>query len=149
MLISVRRCAKIIISYSDSRSRSHYKVMGYTLEIDVCSISPEHLEWLSSHFNQMFLSVRRCANLLLSYLNSRTRSHFRVMGFTLKLPVGSIFLKPFKLYPHVPPSETVCRISCPDTRSRSLIYPWIPCRLHISWALWTIFVKLHPNIPFS
>ena len=29
------------------------------------------------------------------------------------------------------------------------IYPWISCPLHISWTLWTLFIKLHPNVPLS
>ena len=29
------------------------------------------------------------------------------------------------------------------------IYPWISCLLHISWTLWTLFIKLHPNVPLN
>ena len=29
------------------------------------------------------------------------------------------------------------------------IYPWISCLLYISWTIWTIFIKLHPNVPLG
>ena len=52
------------LSYPDSRSSSHFKIMGFALEFCVCSISPEPFEQFSLKFTQMFLSVRRCAESL-------------------------------------------------------------------------------------
>ena len=34
-------------------------------------------------------------------------------------------------------------------RSRSCDLPFNSCLLHISWTVWTIFIKLHPNVPLS
>ena len=41
--------------------KSHFKVMGFTIEFRVCSISPDPFERFSLNLAQMFLSVRRCA----------------------------------------------------------------------------------------
>ena len=88
--------------------------MGYTLHFHVSSISLESFERFSLNCTQMFPSVRRCAELILSFADSRSRSHFKVMAFTLHFRVSSISPEPFerfsfKFHLNVPLSETVCR----------------------------------------
>ena len=61
MFTSVRRCAEPMTHYADSKSGLQLQVMELSLELRVCSISPQTLEGLSIHFDKMFSSVRGCA----------------------------------------------------------------------------------------
>ena len=83
-------------SYTDSRSRSQFKVMWFTLELDFCSISPKLFELVSSCFIQMFLLVRQCAESM----------------------------------------SQLQRLKVKVTVQGQRLYPWILCPLHISWTLW-------------
>ena len=88
--------------------------MGFALYFHVGSISLESFERFSLNCTQMFLLVRRCVEVMLSFADSRSRSHFKVMGFTLHFLVSSISPEPFerfsfKFHLNVPLSETVCR----------------------------------------
>ena len=50
--------------------------------------SPQPFVRFSLNITQMFLSVSWCADpMTLSYANSKSRSHFKVMGFTLEFSV--------------------------------------------------------------
>ena len=95
-------------------------------------------------------------------LYSRSRSHFNVVWFTLQFFGRSISSEPFERFivnfiQNVPLSETVCRTHKPGLQSQGQgqlsrtwdLLPSISCPLHISWTLWTIFIKLHPNVPFG
>ena len=53
MFTSVRRCAEPMTL--------QLQVMEFSLQLRVCSISPQTLEGLSLHFDKMFSSVRGCA----------------------------------------------------------------------------------------
>ena len=94
------------LNYPDSRSKSHFKVMGFTLEFGVRSISPQPFERFSLKFTQMFSSVRLCAE-------SMTQLPRRKVKVTLK---------------------------------GHRIYPWTLCPLHISWTLWMVFIKLYSDV---
>ena len=61
------------------------------------------------------------------------------------------------IHPNVSLSETVCRIYEQGLQTQGQgqlsrlwdLRPLISCPLHISWTLWTIFIKLHPYVPFG
>ena len=52
------------LSYADTRSRPHFKVMGFTLQFCVHCIYPKSFERFSLNFTQMFLSVWCCVETL-------------------------------------------------------------------------------------
>ena len=62
----------------------------FTLEFCFCSISPEPLELFSLDFTQIFPSSRWFAELMTWQIDSRSRSYFKVLGFTLQFGVGSL-----------------------------------------------------------
>ena len=81
-----------------------------------------------------------------SYLDSRSRSHDHSH-------LGAIFIK---LHPNVSLNEMMCRTydSARQTKgkghtSSSCDLPFILFPLHISWTLWTVFIKHHSNVPLS
>ena len=83
------------LSYPDSRSRSQFKVMWFTIEFRVRSISPEPFQTFSltspkcsSHWDDVHNSWLDCAD-------SRSRSHFKVMGFALQFMSAPYLLNPF------------------------------------------------------
>ena len=78
------------LSYADSRSRSQLKEIRFTLEFHVCFKSPLALEGFSFNFGQMSILVRRCAEPMTQFIDSRSRSQLNVMGFTLEFLVCSI-----------------------------------------------------------
>ena len=80
----------------DSATQTQGKVMGFSLEFRVCSISPEAFERFSLNFDQIFLSVRWCAELMTRLSYPRSMSHFKVVGFTLQFRVCSISPEPFE-----------------------------------------------------
>ena len=61
MLPSMRRCADPMTQLCTFKVRSHLKVMEFTHQFCVRSISTEPFEQFSLNFTQLFLSVRRCA----------------------------------------------------------------------------------------
>ena len=61
MFTSVRRCAEPMTQYADSKAGLQLQVMAFSLQLRVCSISPQTLEGLSLHFDKVFSSVRGCA----------------------------------------------------------------------------------------
>ena len=66
------------LNYAQSRSSSHLKVMEFTLQFCVHSISSEPFVRFSFNFTQLFLSMRQCAEPM---THSRARLRFDVMGF--------------------------------------------------------------------
>ena len=68
--------------------------MGLTLEFPVGSLSPEPFERFSLNFGLMLISVRQCAEPILSYQDSR--SHYKIMEVTLEFGVPSISPEPFQ-----------------------------------------------------
>ena len=50
-----------LLSYADSRSRSHFKFIGCTLEFRILSVFPQAFVRFSLNITQMFLSVSWCA----------------------------------------------------------------------------------------
>ena len=61
MFTSVRRCAAPMTQLRRPKSGLQLQVMEFSLQLCVCSISPQPLEGLSLHFDKMFSSVRGCA----------------------------------------------------------------------------------------
>ena len=61
MFTSVRRCAEPITQLRRLKVRLQLHLMEFSLQLRVCSISPQTLEGLSIHFDKMFSSVRGCA----------------------------------------------------------------------------------------
>ena len=47
------------------------------------------------------------------------------------------------------PITQLPRLKAKDTSQSQWINPWISYPLHISWALRSIFIKLHQNVPLS
>ena len=95
LILSVRRCAEPMTQLC--RLKVKCKVMGFTLEFCVCSISWESFERFSLNFTQMFLSVRCCAELI---------SQLQVMVLIKLFPESFEW---FSLHSNVPLSKTVCR----------------------------------------
>ena len=94
------------------------------------------------------------------YTDSRSRSHFKVMWFTLQFvsaPYLLNTLNDFHLTSLKCSSHSVRQCAQHMTQLPRLkvkvtgkgIYLWILCRHHISWTDWAIFIKLHPNVPLS
>ena len=59
-----------------------------------------------------------------------------------------------KLHPNITFSEIMCRsydsatqTCCQGHNWRSCYLPFNLCPLHISWTVWTSFIKLHSNVP--
>ena len=91
------------LGYTNSRSRSQFKVMWFTLEFGVCTISSKPFELVSLYFIQVFLLMRQCAKPMTQLQR-------------LKVTVQS-----------------------------QMLLPWILCPLHISWTLWKIITKFWSN----
>ena len=73
--------------------------MGFTIQFHVHSISPEPFERFSLNFSLKCSSQwDGVQNPWLSYADSRSRSHFKVMGFTLQLYVRSISPESFERF---------------------------------------------------
>ena len=64
-------------SYAVLRSRWQFKVMGFTLEVRGCYISPEPFDKNSINFTQMSLSVRRCAEAMTQLLRLNVKVIFQ------------------------------------------------------------------------
>ena len=80
------------------------KVIGFTLEFCFCSISPEPLELFSLDFTQILPSSRWFAELMTWQIDLRSKSYFKVLGFTLQFGVGSLYplwMIFIKLHPNV------------------------------------------------
>ena len=111
MCLVVRRRAE----HMTQPPRLKVKVKGLTLEFGVGSISPEPFDRYSWNFTHMFFLVRCCAGHInpptrrgrgcpmcpmsvstwLCYLDSRSRSRVKFIGFTLEFHVHSISPEPF------------------------------------------------------
>ena len=62
MFTSVRRCAEAITQLRRlTKSGLQLQVMEFSIQLRVCSISPQTIEELSLHFDKMLSSVRGCA----------------------------------------------------------------------------------------
>ena len=119
-------------SYLDSRSRT--KVKGFTLEFCVRSISPEPFGRFSLSFNQMFSQLDGVQNLCLVYVDSKSRSEFNVMWFTLQIAYTQYFLIPLhfiKMFLSVrlcaEPMTHLRKLKVTVTLQGHGIYPWILC----------------------
>ena len=74
--------------------RSHFKIMGFTLEFCVRSIYPKLFVRFSLNITPMFLSVSWCAEPM----TRLCRLKVKVMGFTVEFGVPSISPKPFEQF---------------------------------------------------
>ena len=126
-----------------------------------CSISPKLFGRLTINFNQMFISVRQCAEPMTQLPRPTAKDTGQgqlIYPLTLCLfhiywTFWAIFIK---LRPNVPLSETMCKTYNSDLQnqgqghtSRSCDKPFNSCPLHICWNLWKIFIKLYSNTPLS
>ena len=105
MFLSFWQRAESWLSYADSRSRSHLKVMGFTLQLRVRSISPEPFERIPLTLTQIILSVRRCAETMTQLCRLKCQGH---TARPWDLPVNLVST-PYLLNPNVSLIETVCR----------------------------------------
>ena len=103
------------LSYADSMSRSHFKLMGFTVQFPVCSISAEDFKRFSLSFTQMFLSERRCAEPMTQLCRLKVKDTLQVIGLIIAFRVPVIYPEPFEIFPLIftqmflPLSEKVCR----------------------------------------
>ena len=135
--------------------------MGFTLRFCVHYIYPKSFERFSFNFTQMFLSVWCCVETLTQLCRHKIKSHFKVMGFTLQFCVHYIYPKSFERFSLnftqmflsvwccVETLTQLCRHKIKVTLQCHGIYSPISYTLHISGTLWTIFIKLHSNVPIS
>ena len=143
MFVSVRQCAEPMIGYTDSGS--HFNVMWFTLQICVCSISPESFGGFSLNFTQMFRSVRRWAEHITQLPRLKVTGQGIYPWILCPLHISWILKAIFsKRHPNVPLSETMCRTYDLATQTqgqghttRSCDLPFNSCLLHISWILYT------------
>ena len=154
MFPSVRWCAEPMTQLPRLKVTGHrFKVIGsvHSVQFDLNLLSNFH------YLTQMFLSVRVKQNLWLSYVDSRSWSHFKVIYPSIC--VHSISPKPFKRFSLNITQMFLSVSRCaehmtqlPRLKVTGLgqgIYHWISYPLHISWSLWMIFIKLHLNITLS
>ena len=140
-----------------SRSRSHFNVVGFTLQFCVCSISSEPFERFIVNFTQMPLSVRRCAEPMNRVCKLKVKVNFQGHGIhPLQFPVRSISPERFwtifiTLHPNVPFGETVCRTHDSAMESRCQCHssrPWdLPLKLVSATYLQNPLKGFHPNVP--
>ena len=143
------------LSYADSMSRSHFKVMGLILRFRARSIAPEPFERFSSNFSQIILSVRRCAEPKTQLCRLKVKVTFQVHGICLSISclhqISWANLKDFHKT-LVKSFISVRRCAEPSTQLRRLkvnvtvhdhgLNPSFSCPLHIFWTLWKIFATL-------
>ena len=146
MFLSARQCAEQMTQLP----RLKITVQGIYPWISC----PLHISWnpFSFNFLQIFLSVRRCGE----HMTMLPRLKVKVILFTFEFISWTLLENFIKLHSNVPLNETMCITydSATQTQghchtSRSCDLPFELCPLHISRALWTIFIKLFPNLPLS
>ena len=114
--------------YADSRSRSHFKVMG--------SISPQPFEWFSFNITKMFLLLRRCAELmtLLCWLKVTVQGH-EIHPWIYVCPKSPQPFEWFSLnHPNVSLSEMVCRANDSATQTKGQDHTSRPWDLHLNFV---------------
>ena len=149
----------------------HLTLFKVKVTLQCCGIYPSilcplnifwTLERFIVNYTKMPFSVKRCAEPINRVCRLKVKINFQGQGiYPLQFSVRSISPEPFERFSlnfiqmflsvrrcaeHV---IQLCSVEVDVRVQGHGIYPWSWCLLHISWALWKFFIKLHPNVSHS
>ena len=78
-------------NYADSKSGLQLQVMEFSLQLRVCSISPQTLEGLSIHSGKIFSSVLGCAKHIAQSCKLKAKVTVEGNGIDIEFHVHPIF----------------------------------------------------------